>query len=47
MSTMSAYDAYRLELQVAMQEAYNAGDIDAAEELQRMIDEFDDNVEGE
>ena len=47
MSTMSAYDAHRLELQVAMQEAYYAGDIDAAEELQRMIDEFDENVEGE
>ena len=47
MSTMSAYDAHRLELQCAMLEAELAGDIDAAEELQRMIDEFDDNVEGE
>mgnify|MGYP003351322961 CR=1 FL=1 len=45
MSTMSAYDAHRLELQVAMQEAYYAGDIDAAEELQRMIDEFDECAE--
>lgn len=47
MSTMSAYDAYRLELQVNMLAAELAGDIDAAEEYQRMIDEFDDNVEGE
>ena len=47
MSTMSAYDAHRLELQVAMQEAYYSGDIEAAEELQRMIDEFDEYAEDE
>ena len=47
MNTMSAYDAYRLELQVAMQEAYYSGDIETAEELQRMIDEFDEYAEDE
>ena len=44
---MNSNDAYRLELQCAMIEAESAGNYDAAEELQRMIDEFDDNVEGE
>lgn len=39
-------DAYRLELQTAMLLAMIAGDIDAAETYQQMIDELDEKVEG-
>ncbi len=45
MATMSAFDAHRLELQCAMMEAEMAGDIEAAEEFQRMLDEFEENCE--
>lgn len=45
MSTMSANDAHRLELQVAMQECYLNGDIEGAEEFQRMLDEFEECME--
>ena len=45
MSTMSANDAHRLELQVAMQECYLNGDIEGAEEYQAMLDEFEECME--
>lgn len=41
---MNANDAYRLELQVALIEAERAGDIDAAETYQSLLDEFDENM---
>jgi hypothetical protein len=39
---MNGFDAYRLELQCAMIEAESAGDIDAAETYQQMIDQYDE-----
>lgn len=39
---MNSTDAYRLELQVALQECYCNGDIEGAETYQQMIDEFDE-----
>lgn len=42
---MNSFDAYRLELQTAMLQAELAGDIEAAETYQQMIDEFDENCE--
>ena len=42
---MNGSDSYRLELQTAMVQAEIAGDIDAAEHYQMMIDEFDENEE--
>jgi hypothetical protein len=42
---MNSNDAYRLELQTAMQMCYLNGDIDGAETYQMMIDEFDENCE--
>jgi len=45
MSTMSACNAHRLELQTAMLQAELDGDIEAAEEFQRMLDEFDEYME--
>ena len=45
MATMSAFDAHRLELQVAMIEAELAGDLEAAEMYQQMLDEFEENCE--
>lgn len=45
MSTMSANEAHMLELQVAMQECYLNGDIEGAEEYQRMMDEFEECME--
>jgi len=44
---MNSNDAYRLELQCAMIEAEMAGDYNAAENYQMMIDEFDENCEDE
>ena len=43
--SMNASDAYRLELQTAMVQAELAGDLEAAETYQMMIDEFDENEE--
>lgn len=45
MATMSANEAHRLELQVAMEECYLNGDIAGAEEYQAMLDEFEENME--
>ena len=42
---MNSSDAYRLELQCALIEAEMANDINAAETLQQMIDEFDEYSE--
>lgn len=42
---MSADDAYRLELQVAMEQCYLDGDIPGAEIYQQMIDELDEYQE--
>ena len=42
---MNGSDAYRPELQTAMVQAELAGDFDAAETFQMMIDEFDANEE--
>ncbi len=42
---MNGSDAYRLELQTLMLQAELAGDIDAAEHYQQMIEEFDENEE--
>jgi hypothetical protein len=42
---MSANAAYRLELQVAMQECYLNGDIEGAEVYQGMLDEFEECME--
>ncbi len=42
---MGQLEAYRLELQVAMQMAELAGDIEGAETYQQMIDELDENWE--
>jgi len=42
---MNSNDAYRLELQCALIEAEMAGDINAAETYQQMIEEFDENME--
>ena len=42
---MNAFDAHRLELQVAMQECYYNGDIEGAETYQAMLDEFEENME--
>lgn len=42
---MNSNDAYRLELQCAMIEAEAAGNYDAAETYQQMLDEFEENME--
>ena len=42
---MNGSDAYRLELQVAMQQCELNGDIEGAETYQRMIDELDEYSE--
>lgn len=42
---MTGQEAYRLELQVAMQQCETAGDIEGAETYQQMIDELDENWE--
>ena len=42
---MNALDAYRLELQTAMQMCYAEGDMEGAETYQMMLDEFDENSE--
>jgi len=42
---MSANDAHRLELQVAMLECYLNGDIEGAETYQQMMDEFEEYME--
>lgn len=42
---MSAFDAHRLELQVAMEMCYAEGDIEGAETYQAMLDEFEENME--
>lgn len=42
---MSANDAHRLELQVAMQECYCNGDIEGAEMYQQMLNEFEECME--
>ena len=44
---MSANDAHRLELQVAMEQCYLEGDIEGAETYQQMIDEFNEYAEDE
>jgi hypothetical protein len=42
---MNSNDAYRLELQCALIEVEARGYYEAAETLQQMIDEFDENAE--
>jgi hypothetical protein len=42
---MNSNDAYRLELQAALIEAESAGNYEAAETYQAMLDEFDEYAE--
>ena len=43
---MNGNDAYRLELQWALELSMQLGDIEAAETYQQMIDQFDEYQEG-